>query len=141
MLKKLIKINILILDMVLGLILVHFEWDFEWGKNVVIFGVNYSSSVLTDNKKKKILVFGEGQTQQLDDTSISTETRYSINFPRSQRKFCLSHHYNGSNSFSCVHAAEIYQFEAKDFKIKKPYTLCLENISKDFQLIIWKKLD
>ena len=121
--------------MVLDLILVHFEWRFEWSKNVVIFGVNYSSSVHTDNKKKKILVLGEGKTQRLDDTSISAETRYSINFPRSQRTFCLSHNYNGSNSFSFVHAAEIYQFEAKDFKIKKPYTLSLENISKDFQLI------
>ena len=32
-------------------------------KNVIIFGVDMSSSVHVDNKKKDILILGEGPTQ------------------------------------------------------------------------------
>ena len=50
--------------MVLDLILVHFFSfpGFDWCKNV-IFGVDNSSCVHIDNKKKYILVLGEGPTQ------------------------------------------------------------------------------
>ena len=34
----------------------------EFGRNVIIFGVDTSSSVHVDNKKKNILIFGEGLT-------------------------------------------------------------------------------
>ena len=37
-----------------------------FGKNI-IFGVGMSSSVLVDNKKKDILILGDGPTQGLDD--------------------------------------------------------------------------
>ena len=49
---------ILIQDMVLLLILVHFfsVLIFDWGKNAIIFGVDNSSSVHVDNNKKFILV-------------------------------------------------------------------------------------
>ena len=57
------------------------------GKNVIIFGVDMSSSVHTDNKKKDILIFSKGQTQGLDDTKLTAEAQYSINFSRSNRKF------------------------------------------------------
>ena len=33
-----------------------------------------------DNKKEDILVLGESPTQGLDDTIITTEAKYSINF-------------------------------------------------------------
>ena len=36
--------------------------DFDWSKNVVIFGLHSSSSVHIDNGKKGILVLGEGPT-------------------------------------------------------------------------------
>ena len=38
---------------------------FDWGKNVVIFGVDNSSLVYVNNKKKHVLVIGEGLTQML----------------------------------------------------------------------------
>ena len=88
-------------------------------KNVIIFGVDMSSSVQIDNKKKNILILGIGSTQGLGDTTLTGETQYSINFSRSNRKFCLSLHYNGSNNFLFVNATKIYQFRAKDSKIKK----------------------
>ena len=39
-----------------------------------------SSSVHVDNKGKDILILGERPTQGLDDTALTTETKYSINF-------------------------------------------------------------
>ena len=91
---------------------------FNWDKNVVIFGVNNSSSVHIDNKKKDILVLGEIPTQRLDDNTIRVEAKYSINSSKSQRKFCLSLHYNGSNSFLFVNATNIYQFKAISVRSK-----------------------
>ena len=56
--------------------------NFDWSKNVVIFGVHISSSVHIDNEKKEILVLGEGPTQRLNNTTIAVEAKYSINFSR-----------------------------------------------------------
>ena len=58
-----------------------------------------SSSVHIDNKKKDILILGERPTQGLNDTTLKAEAKFSINFSRSNRKFCLSLHYNRSDSF------------------------------------------
>ena len=52
------------------------------GKNIVIFGVEDSSSLQIDNKKKDIVVLGECPTQGLDDTAITEEAKYSIDFTR-----------------------------------------------------------
>ena len=87
----------------------------------------------TDNNEKGILVFGEGPTQGLDDITIMTEAKYSITFSRSQRKLCLSLHYNGSNSFLLVNTTKVNQFKAKDSEVK-PYPLCLGNISRYFSV-------
>ena len=100
-------------------------------KNIIIFGVGMSSSVYTDNKKKDILILGFGPTQGLDDTTLTAEAQYSINFSRTNRKFCLSLHYNGNNTFLFVNATKIYQLKVNDSEIKI-YSLCLENISGDF---------
>ena len=69
--------------------------------------------------KKDILILGKGPTEALDDTTMTAEAQYSINFSRLQRKFSLSLHYNGGNSFLSVNATLIYQFKAKDSKTKK----------------------
>ena len=49
-------------------------------------------------------ILGEGQTQGLDDTTLTAEAKYPINFVQSGKKFVLSQHYNGNNSFSFVNA-------------------------------------
>ena len=46
-----------------------------------------SSSVHANNKNKDILILGKGRTKGLDNTTLTTEAKYSINFSRSQRKF------------------------------------------------------
>ena len=56
-----------------------------------------SSCVHTNNKNKDILILGKGTKQRLTNTTLTAEAEYYINFLRSERKFCLSFHYNGSN--------------------------------------------
>ena len=100
------------------------------GRNVIIFGADKSSSVHVDNKGKDILILGEGTTQAVDDTTLTAEAKYPINFTQPNKRYVLSLHYNGSNSFLFANATKIYQFKAKNSQIKD-YALCLGNISKD----------
>ena len=62
----------------------------EFGKYIIIFSVDNSSSVHISSEKKDIPVIGEGPTQGLDDTKITAKAKYSINFTKSRNKFCLS---------------------------------------------------
>ena len=56
----------------------------EIGKNVIIFGVDMSSSTKIDNKKKDILILGRGPTQGLENR-LSAEKMYSINFIKKKK--------------------------------------------------------
>ena len=78
------------------------------GKNVISFGADMSSSVHADNKGKDILILGGGPTQGLDDTTLIAKAKYPINFTKSGKRFVLSLHYNGSNSFLFVNATKVY---------------------------------
>ena len=89
-----------------------------------------SFSAHIDNKKKEILVLGIRLTQGLEPTQTA-EKMYSINFTVTKKKFCLSLHYNGANSYLFVNSTEIYKFKAKDSEIVAS-PLCLGNISKDW---------
>ena len=75
-----------------------------------------SSSVNIDNKKKDVLIVGEGPTQGLDDKTLTVEKKYSSNFIVTRKNFCLSLHYNGANSYLFVNGTEIIAFTAKDSK-------------------------
>ena len=63
---------------------------------------------------------------------------YSINFTEKNKKFCLSLHYNGANSYLFVNGTEIYKFKAKDSEIVTS-SLCLGNISKNWSTNNMKK--
>ena len=63
---------------------------------------------------------------------------YSINFTVTKKKFCLSLHYNGANSYLFVNGTEIYKLKAKDSKILIG-PICLGNISKDWSVNSMKK--
>ena len=65
---------------------------------------------------------------------------YSINFTVTKKKFCLSLHYNGANSYLFLNGTEIYKFKAKDCEIVV-VPLCLGNISKDWSADNMKRLD
>ena len=76
-----------------------------------------SSSVHVDNKGKDILILGKSPTQGLGEHSLTAEKMYSINFTVTKKKFCLSLHYNGANSYLFVNGTEIIKFKAKDSEI------------------------
>ena len=101
-----------------------------FGQNAFIFWGDMSYFAHIDNKKKDILVLGKGTTQGLENT-LTAEKMYSINFTLTKKKFCLSLHYNGENSYLFVNGTEIYKFKAKDSEIVAS-PLCLGNISKDW---------
>ena len=61
--------------------------DGSVGKNVIIFGVDMSSSVRIDNKKNDILILNIDPIQGIDVTTLTSEAQYSINFSRSNRSF------------------------------------------------------
>ena len=63
---------------------------------------------------------------------------YSINFTVTKKKFCLSLHYNGANSYLFANGTEIYKFKAEDSEIVVTQ-LCLGNISKDCSIDNMKK--
>ena len=77
-----------------------------------------SSSAHVDNEGKDILILGERPTQGLDDTTLTAEAKYPINFIQSVKRFVLSLHYNGSNSFLFVNAKKVYQFKVKKIRNK-----------------------
>ena len=55
-----------------------------------------------------------------------------------KKKFCLSLHYNGANSYLFANGTKIYKFKAKDPEtVASP--LCLGSISKDWSVDNMKK--
>ena len=108
-----------------------------FGQNVIIFGVDMSSSVHVD-KKKIILIIGKGPTQGSGKHSLTAEKMYSINFMVTRKKYCLSLHYDEANSYLFVNGTEIIKFKAKDSDILST-SLCLGNISKDWAVDNIKK--
>ena len=76
-----------------------------------------SSSVHANNKTRNIVVLGKDFIQGIDNTTIYAEKFYSINFTKNSKRFCLSLHYNGGNTYLFVNGTEIHKFKAKDSKI------------------------
>ena len=98
-----------------------FSWaDSSCGENVIIFGVDNSSSVITDSKNKNISVLVEVLSEAKDNDATTVEAKYYINFDKSRKRFMLSLHYNERNGFSFVSSVKIYQFKAKKLELK-PY--------------------
>ena len=87
--------------------------------------------------KKDILVLGKGPTQGLEHT-LTAEKMYPINFTVTKKKFCLSLHYNGENSYLFANGKKIVKFKAKDSEILVS-PICLRNISKDWSADNMKK--
>ena len=104
------------------------------GSNIIIFGVDMSSSPHTDNNKNDILIIGKGPTQGLEHT-LTGEKLYSVTFREHNRKFCLSQRYNGANSYLFVNGTETIKVKAKGSQIvTTPFIL--ETFQKTFPQII-----
>ena len=68
----------------------------------MFFGADVSCSVHDNNRTKNILILGEGLTQGLEDIALYAEKEFPINFSAAKRRYCLSLHYNGDNSYLFV---------------------------------------
>ena len=106
--------------------------DGSIGENVIIFGVDMTSSVHINNNKKDILVLCIVPTQRLDNTTSTAEGKCLIKFSISNNKFCLSLQCNGSNTFSFVNATKIYQYKMKDSEIKEISFVFRKNFRRFF---------
>ena len=107
-------------------------------QNIIIFAADASCSVHANNRTKNILILGKSVTQGLHDTKVTAEKMYSINFTVSRRKFCLSLHCNGANSYLFVNGTEIIKSKAEDSQIAAN-PLCLGNLSENFSVANMKK--
>ena len=59
-------------------------------QNAIFYGVNNSSFVNADNKKKDILVLCKRKAQGLDDTTITAGAEYPADFTLSGKRLVLS---------------------------------------------------
>ena len=78
----------------------NFCGNFAW--NVVIFGVDNSSSSFADKCKNNFLVLLEGPTYGINGSFGSPEKMFNINFSKARTKFCLRLHYNDDNIYLFV---------------------------------------
>ena len=64
-------------------------WRFgdDYARNVVIFGVDNSSSSHTDNQKNKFLVLSEGDTSGVNGSFVAPEKKFCINFTKAKTIF------------------------------------------------------
>ena len=74
---------------------------------------------------------GDLFVQEINDTTLYAEKVYSQNFSQASKKFVLSLHYNGKNSYLFVNGKEKLKFKAKTNQIIKK-KLCLGNLSNDW---------
>ena len=98
------------------------------GRNVIIFGVDMSFSKHANNKANKIYVMGKDYIQKINNTKIYAEKMYYRNFTDPGKKFVLSLHYNGNNSYLYVNGNQELKFKAKTDQLVKE-KLCLGNLS------------
>ena len=75
-----------------------------------------SSLTRIDNRKKDILILGEGLTQGLEQT-LSAGKRFLISFSKGDTKFYLSWHYNGANSYLFVNGIEFINLKQKILRL------------------------
>ena len=105
------------------------EFDNDFARNVIIFGVDDSSSSHSDNHKNNFLVLGEDPTFRVNG---SPEKMFSINFSKANTKFCLSLWYNADKSYLFVNGKEIFKFKAYNKNANFKTQLCLGGISNGF---------
>ena len=97
-------------------------------RNVIIFGVDMSSSIHATNRANNIYVMGKEFIQGINDTTIYAEKLFHNNFTELGEKFVLSLHYNGDNSY--LFANEELKFKAKDDQIINE-KLCIRHLSSE----------
>ena len=102
-------------------------------KNVIIFGVNTINSSHSTNKTQNIYVLGKYFVQGINNTTIYAEKIYKTNFTEQSKKFILSLHYNGVNSYLFVNGSQKLKLKSS-VNYLEGNLLCVGNISSDWSL-------
>ena len=97
-------------------------------RNVLIFGVEMSSSVHATNRANHVYVMGKGFVQGINDTTIYAENNFYRNFTDPGKTFVLSLHYNGDESYLFVNGRQQLKFKCKTDQLVKG-KLCIGNLS------------
>ena len=97
-------------------------------RNVLIFGADMSSRVHATNRANHIYLMGTGLTQGINNTTIYAEKNFYRKFTDFGKKFVLSLHYNGDNSYLFVNGRQELKFKGKTDQLVKE-KLCIENLS------------
>ena len=107
------------------------EWNFGNGsaRNVVIFGVDNSSSSHTDNPKNGFLVLSEWDTFGINGSFGAQEKKFTNNLSKERTNFCLILHYNDDNSYNICNNICI---KANNKNVNLPNQFCLGSISNKF---------
>ena len=91
-------------------------------RKVLIFGADMSFSVHKSNRGNHIYLMGTGLTQGIHDTTLYAEKNFYRNFADPGKKFMLSLHYNGDDSYLFVNGRQELKFKCKtDQLVKKKY--------------------
>ena len=93
-------------------------------RNVLIFGADMSFRVHATNRASHIYLMGTGLTQGINDSTIYAEKNFYRNFTDFGKKFVLSLHYNGDNSYLFVNGRQELKFKAKTDQLVKD-KLCI----------------
>ena len=98
------------------------------GRNVLIFGVEMSFSVHATNRANSIYVMGNGLTQGIHSTTLYVEKNYWRSFTDPGKKFIISLHDDGDESYFFVNGRNELKFKAKTNQLVKE-KLCIGNLS------------
>ena len=82
-------------------------------RNVLIFGADMSFSKHATNRANNIYVMGDLFIQGINDTTIYAEKMFYRNFTDPGKKFVLSLHYNGDDSYLFVNGRQELKFKTK----------------------------
>ena len=96
-------------------------------RNVLIFGADMSFSVHKTNRANHIYIMGTGLTQGINDTTIYAEKNFYRNFTDPGKKFILSLHCNGDDSYLFVNSRQELKFKCKTDQLVKE-KLCIGNL-------------
>ena len=100
-------------------------------RNVIIFGVDMSSSIHATNRANNIYVMGKEFILGINDTTIYAEKLFHNNFTELGEKTVLSLHYNGDNSYLFANGRQELKFKAKNDQMINE-KLCIGNLSGEW---------
>ena len=111
----------------------------ELARNIVVFGVDDSSSSHADNHINNFLLLGEGPTFGINGSFGSPVIKFrinfaqfSINFTKANSTFCFSLYYNAGNCYLFFNGKEVFKFKAGKKNVNFETQFCLGRISNSF---------